>query len=201
MTVGKSIAKTLSRKAIFLSLLFFAPSLLTAAPALAISINCVADAGGIIDGFVNYPVPPAQINIDGNCTIRNYTAANPLTSNISWFGSFPTPMLLILDNVVMTGNMSCNLNSQGNKIWLVNGSSTGLKASCLSLLIPVEKIDKANPPGPPLATIGVPFTWTMRIPVLFDPATGTVINNQGSVNDLHSITVVDDLNATGVDLT
>jgi uncharacterized repeat protein (TIGR01451 family) len=50
------------------------------------------------------------------------------------------------------------------------------------------------------AAIGVPFTWKLIIPVLFDPGTGTVINNQGSVNDLHSITVWDDLNATGLNL-
>jgi large repetitive protein len=202
MTVGTSRpAKRVGRKTIFLPLLFFALLPLTAAPALALSVNCVTDAGGIIDGFVNYPVPPAQINIDGNCTIRNYTAANPLTSNISWFGSLPGSTLLILDNVYMTGNMSCNLAVQGNKIWLVNGTATTLDAKCLSLLIPVEKIDKANPPGPPFVTIGVPFAWTMTIPVLFDPATGNVINTQGSVNDLHSISIVDDLNATGVDLT
>ena len=47
----------------------------------------------------------------------------------------------------------------------------------------------------------MPFTYTLTIPVLFDPATGAVINNQGSPNDLHGITVWDDLNATGVDLT
>src|SRR5262245_18784048 len=182
-------------KFLLLALAFVA---ISAAPALA--IDCVADAGGIIDGFVNYPVPPPQINIDGPCTIRNYPASNPLTSNISWFGSLPTSTLLIFDNVVHTGNMACNLNSQGNKIWFVNSASTSVQAHCLSLLIPVEKIDKQNPPGPPFVSIGVPFTWTMAIPVLFDPATGTVINNQGSVNDLHSITVWDDLNATGVDL-
>jgi uncharacterized repeat protein (TIGR01451 family) len=182
-------------------LLAFALLPLSAVPALAQSVDCVGDAGGIIDGFVNYPIPPAQINIDGPCTIRNYTASNPLTSNISWFGSLPGSTLLIFDNVVHTGNMSCNLPSQGNLIWFVNSASTTVQDNCLSLLIPVEKIDKQNPPGPPFVTIGVPFTWTLTIPVLFDPATGTVINNQGSVNDLHSITVVDDLNATGVDLT
>jgi uncharacterized repeat protein (TIGR01451 family) len=188
-------------KAAFLLLAFLGLSFGASGKALAQSINCVADAGGVVDGFVNYPVPPSQINIDGQCTIQNYTAANPLTSNISWFGSLPGSTLLVLNNVVMTGNMSCNLAVQGNKIWLVNGTSTTLDAKCLSLLIPVEKIDKADPPGPPFVTIGVPFAWTMTIPVLFDPATGIVIDNQGSVNDLHSITVVDDLNATGVDLT
>jgi len=55
--------------------------------------------------------------------------------------------------------------------------------------------------GSPFVTVGVPFTWKLIIPVLFDPATGTVIDFQGSPNDLHSIRVTDDLNATGVDLT
>jgi uncharacterized repeat protein (TIGR01451 family) len=174
-------------------------ALLFAAPAEA--IDCVADAGGVIDGFVNYPNPPPQINIDGPCTIRNYPASNPLTSNISWFGSLPASTLLIFDNVVHTGNMACNLPSQGNKIWFVNSASTSVQDHCLSLLIPVEKIDKQNvPTNRTTATIGVPFTWKLVIPVLFDPATGTVIDNQGSLNDLHSITVWDDLNATGVNL-
>jgi uncharacterized repeat protein (TIGR01451 family) len=189
-TRGRGIKLLLSALAVLL---------LAAAPAWA--IDCVAEAGGVIDGFVNYPVPPPQINIDGNCTIRNYPASNPLTSNISWFGNNPTSWLLIFDNVVHTGNMSCNLPSQGNKIWFVNSASSSVQAHCLSLLIPVEKIDKQNvPTNRTTAAIGVPFTWKLVSPVLFDPGTGTVINNQGSVNDLHSITVWDDLNATGVNL-
>jgi uncharacterized repeat protein (TIGR01451 family) len=175
----------------------FTLSLLAAAPALA--INCVADAGGIIDGFVNYPVPPTQINLDGNCRIQNYPSSNPMTSNFSFEGGL-RGLLIIFDNVDFTGNMSCNA-SHKHKLWFVNGSTTTLNQGCQNILIPVEKIDKANPPGPPFVTIGVPFTWTLTIPVLFDPATGTVVNFQGSINDLHSITVVDDLNATGVDLT
>jgi uncharacterized repeat protein (TIGR01451 family) len=201
MTVREFIgARARGGKALFLLLALFAVTLGASSEALAQSIDCVGTAGGIVDGFTNYPTPPSQINIDGQCTIRNYPSTNPLTSNISWFGSLPSSTLLILDNVFMTGNMSCNLAVQGNRIWLVNGTATTLNPDCLSLLIPVEKIDKANPPGPPFVTIGVPFTYTLTIPVLFDPATGIVINNQGSVNELHSITVVDDLNATGVDL-
>ncbi|HET9300279.1 MAG TPA: hypothetical protein VFO11_10050, partial [Candidatus Polarisedimenticolaceae bacterium] len=76
-------------------LIAVALAVLSAAPAWA--IDCVADGGGYVDGFVNYPVPPAQINIDGPCTIRNYPASNPLTSNISWFGNNPTSWLLIFD--------------------------------------------------------------------------------------------------------
>src|SRR6266705_3917085 len=173
--------------------------LLSAVPARAQSVGgCVANFGGVIDGFVN-PVPPSQINIDGNCTIRNFPASNPLTSNISFVGTL-RGVLVIFDNVVFTGNMSCD-SVHANKLWFVNGSSSTLKQSCQNLLIPVEKIEKANPPGPPFVTVGVPFTWKLTIPVLFDPATGTVVDFQGSPNDLHSIKVIDDLNATGVDLT
>ncbi len=177
-----------------------AASLLTATPAWA--DDCVADRGGVIDGFVD-PVPPSQIQIDGNCTIRNFPASNPLSSNISFYtspGQNTKRWLVIFDNVVHTGQMSCDA-VQGHYIWFTNGSFSGIHANCQNLLIPVEKIDKANPAGQTTATIGVPFTYKLTIPVLFDPATGTVINYSGSVNDLHSITVTDDLNATGVDLT
>jgi uncharacterized repeat protein (TIGR01451 family) len=173
--------------------------LLSAASAQAQStVNCVADSGGVIDGFVN-PVAPSQINIDGNCTIRNFPASNPLTSNISFFGNNPTSWLVIFDNVDFIGNMSCD-KVQGNAIWFVNGSFTTLRPNCQNLFIPVEKIDKQNPPGPPVASIGVPFTYKLTIPVLFNPLSGTVINNQGSPNDLHSVIVTDDLNATGAAL-
>ena len=30
------------------------------------------------------PVAPSQIQIDGNCTIRNYPASNPLSTNFSF---------------------------------------------------------------------------------------------------------------------
>src|SRR2546425_9293533 len=172
--------------------------LLSAVPARAQSVGgCVANFGGVIDGFVN-PVPPPQINIDGNCTIRNFPASNPLTSNISFTGT-GRGWLVIFDNVVFTGNISCD-KSHGNFIWFVNGSTTTVRLTCQNLFIPVEKIDKQNPPGPPVAAIGVPFTYKLTIPVLFDPLSGIVINDQGSPNDLHSITITDDLNATGASL-
>src|SRR3989441_9517895 len=172
--------------------------LLSAVPARAQSAGgCVANFGGVIDGFVN-PVPPSQINIDGNCTIRNFPASNPLTSNISFSGT-GRGWLVIFDNVDFIGNISCD-KSHGNFIWFVNGSTTTVRTDCQNLFIPVEKIDKQNPPGPPVASIGVPFTYKLTIPVLFDPLSGIVINDQGSPNDLHSVTITDDLNATGASL-
>src|SRR5262245_43600279 len=159
-------------------LIAFALSLLSAVPAQAqSSLDCTADYAGIVDGNVD-PVPPSHLDIRGNCTIRNFPASNPFTANISFFGGVG-PSLVIFDNVVQTGSVSCN-SVQGNVLWFTNGSTTGLKPSCQNLLIPVEKINKQNPPGTPSATIGVPFTYRLTIPVLFDPQTGTVIDFSGS---------------------
>jgi large repetitive protein len=174
--------------------------MLSAAPAFA--EDCVADLGGVLDGNVT-PVAPSQIQVDGNCTIRNFPASNPLSTNFSFLsqpGQTDERWLLIFDNVVHTGEMSCNA-VQGHKIWFVNGASSSIRDKCQNLLIPVEKIDKQNPAGQTTAAIGVPFTYRLTIPILYDPATGNTINWAGSPNDLHSIQITDDLNATGVDLT
>ncbi len=173
-----------------------------AIPAQAQAVDCSTFPNATLDGFVD-PNPPSNINIDTNCTVRNFPASNPLTTNFSFFtqpGQTNERWLIIFDNVVHTGQMSCN-NVLEHKIWFTNGSSSTIQESCQNLLIPVEKIDKQNPPGQTTAAIGVPFTYSLTSPVLFDPATTTVINTQGSVNDLHGITIWDDLNATGVDMT
>jgi uncharacterized repeat protein (TIGR01451 family) len=173
--------------------------LLSAVPVRAqTNVNCPSQSGPVIDGFIN-PVPPVQVQIDGNCTFKNFPASNPLTTNISFKGNNNASWLVIFDNVDFIGNISCD-KSQGNAIWFVNGSTTTVKPNCQNLFIPVEKIDKQNPPGPPVASIGVPFTYRLTIPVLFDPLNGIVIDNQGSPNDLHSVVVTDDLNATGASL-
>src|SRR5437879_3458746 len=173
--------------------------LLSAVPARGQSVGgCVANFGGVIDGFVN-PVPPSQINIDGNCTIRNFPASNPLTSNISFTGT-GRGWLVIFDNVDFVGNLSCD-KSHGNFIWFVNGSITGAHVlSCANLFVPVDKIDKENPPGPAFVSIGVPFTYTLTFPQLVSATTGAVVNPNGSNVEVDQVTVTDNLNATGVSL-
>jgi uncharacterized repeat protein (TIGR01451 family)/fimbrial isopeptide formation D2 family protein len=173
--------------------------LLSAVPARGQSVGgCVANLGGVIDGFVN-PVPPSQINIDGNCTIRNFPASNPLTSNISFAGT-GRGWLLVFDNVDFIGNLSCD-KSHGNFIWFVNGSVTrGHILQCANLFVPVDKIDKENPPGPPFVSIGVPFTYTLTFPQLVSATTGAVVNPNGSNTEVDQVTVTDNLNATGVSL-
>src|SRR5215472_15823562 len=176
----------------------FALLLLTAVPARAQSVGgCVANFGGVIDGFVN-PAPPSQINIDGNCTIRNFPASNPLPSNISFTGT-GRGFLVIFDNVDFIGNMSCDKVHE-NFIWFVNGSTTTLRPTCQNLFVPVDEIDKQNPPGPPFVSIGVPFTYTLTFPLLVDAITGAVVNPNGSNAEVDQVTVTDNLNATGVSL-
>jgi large repetitive protein len=201
MSRGTNNAKA-GRGRIGILLFAFALSLLAAAPAQAQATSCSEFPDGVLDGFVN-PVPPSNIEIDQNCTIRNFPASNPLSTNFQFFtqpGQTDERWLIIFDNVVHTGNMSCNA-VHGHIIWFTNGSSTKIQEGCQNLLIPVEKINKQNPAGQTTATIGVPFTYTLTIPVLFDPATGTVIQHDGSPNDLHGIAIWDDLNETGADLT
>src|SRR5438093_11055047 len=163
----------------WITILLFPLALLLLSALPAHADNCVADRGGVIDGYVN-PVPPSQIQIDGNCTIRNFPASNPLTSNISFFtqpGQNNRRWLIVFDNVVHTGNMSCDA-VHGHKIWFTNGSSSTIQARCQNLLIPVEKIDKQTPTGQTTAALGVPFAYTVTIAVLFAPVTGTVRNYQ-----------------------
>lgn len=160
-----------------------------------------APFNGTIDG--SNPVHLAdlgtQITIDQNCTFLNFPAGNELTVTLNFQTNDPSVYLITFDNVIFTGNMACaNIE---HRIWFVNGSDYGSNNNCQDLFIPVEAINKLNPPGVTTVGIGDPFTYTLRIPVLYDPVTGTYIDNAGSANDLHTITVTDDLNATGADLT
>ena len=175
--------------------------LFLAIPFDAVAQDCSDYTNGLLDGFAG-TIAPSQIQVDQNCSVRNYPASNPLSTNFSFLtqpGQTNERWLIVFDNVVHTGQMACN-SVANHKIWFTNGSSTTIQEGCQNLLIPVEKIDKQNPVGPGTIPVGVPFTYRMTLPVLFDPATGTVINTAGSVNDLHGITVRDDLAATGADL-
>ena len=160
-----------------------------------VQASCRDDYAGMIDGNVVQP-EPANVKIDINCTIRNYPGG--MSTNFSFDNNDPTPYLVIFDNVVHTGQMSCN-DPGGHKIWFVNSSSSGIQPQCRDLFIPVEKIDKKNPGQ--FASIGVPFTYRLKIPVLFDPLGEIVVDDAGSPNDLHSLVITDDLNATGAVLT
>ena len=199
---GARATRRLARVALRLALLAAVFCVSLGAATSARAENCSDYPGGILDGFAG-GIAPSQIQVDRNCIVRNFPASNPMSTNFSFKtqpGQTDERWIIIFDNVVHTGQMSCNAVA-GHIIWFTNGSSTSIQEGCQNFLIPVEKIDKQNPAGTTTATVGVPFTYTLTSPVLFDPGSGTVINSQGSPNQLHSVELTDDLNEAGVDLT
>jgi len=175
----------------FLQLVLFALLLGVSGGVQAVQVACSdAPYNGLIDGNV-YPVPPANIKIDVSCTIQNFPASNPLGSNFSFDNA--VPLLAIFDNVIHTGQMSCNTGA-GHKIWFTNGSVTDIPASCQNFVIPAETIDKQPPAGQTSAGIGDPFTYTLTLPSMQFPA------GAPSPNELTDVVIWDDLNATGADI-
>lgn len=155
---------------------------------------------GVIDGAV-LANAPTQISVDTSCTFRNWPQSKPLTTTINFnFQSGDPLSLIVFDNVYYTGNMACSNTEDKFKIWFTNSATFAGNNSCQDLFIPVEKIDKASPAA--TATVGVPFTYTLTIPVMYDPATGTT-SPFASANDLGNIHLTDDLTAaaTGAEMT
>ena len=74
------------------------------------AVDCSDFPGGIIDGNV-VAVSPSNINVDRNCTLRNWPQSKPLTANISFFSDGGSGggnrLLLVFNNVYHIGQMSC----------------------------------------------------------------------------------------------
>lgn len=179
--------KTMSKRFGLFLFVFFIGT--TAAPAQAAEKFC-SDYDGVIDGNV-LATSPGQITIDRDCTFQNWTEPNPLDTTVNFQTNDPTIYLIVFDNVDFTGHMACA--SVDHRIWFSNGSDYGSSNSCQDLFIPVETIHKQSPST--TAAIGVPFTYTLTLPSMDWPA------GEPSNNDLHTVTLWDDLSATGVDLT
>ncbi len=147
---------------------------------------------------------PSAISIDAtdqfSCNIKNFPLSakwpQGLTSTVNFANG--TTGLVIFENVYYTGNMACS-NTQV-KIWFANGAfyAPGNNNACQDLFIPIEAVSKRTPG--PSATVGVPFTYTITVPVMFDPATGTTFQTP-SPNTLSNATIYDDLTAIGASAT
>ncbi|MDH5356077.1 MAG: hypothetical protein OEY09_16665, partial [Gammaproteobacteria bacterium] len=216
--IPKPCARATGRSTLGFSLLLMLVLLGAASPALAGEF-CVQDPSpfgidedgdgindfGLIDGddpaTVQFIIDNnvTQITVDGDCTFRNWPASNPLNVTLNFQTNDPSIYLITFDNVVFTGNMACS--NIDHRIWFVNGDSNDFNSSCQDLFIPVESISKQVPVGKTTVGIGEIFTYTLTIPVLYDPATGTYISNSGSASELHTIVVTDDINAIGANLT
>ncbi|HEV8693779.1 MAG TPA: hypothetical protein VGQ93_06290, partial [Lysobacter sp.] len=159
--------------------------------AYAQSVKC-SDFGGILDGSVAGAVNPTQLEIDTLvCIVRNYTRSTTYPDGFIANLQFQPGQekLVIFDNVYWSGNIACN-DVQKNKIWFVNSDVPKFREDCQNVLIPVESINKR---GPDFAAVGVPFTYRLLIPVLIDPQTNQVVLDGASKDDLHSITLYDNI--------
>jgi uncharacterized repeat protein (TIGR01451 family)/fimbrial isopeptide formation D2 family protein len=147
---------------------------------------------------------PSSISIDAtdqyHCYIKNFPVSakwpQGLTSTINFANG--TTGLVIFENVYYSGNMACS-NTQV-KIWFANGAyyAPGNNNACQELFIPIESVQKQTSGS--TATIGAPFTYTLTVPVMYDPATSTYFF-QPSPNTLSNATIYDDLTAIGASAT
>ena len=199
-----------------LVLLLVGNSAVRAADASCSSFPLDANGFHVVDGNDPSLTPatlPSSISLDvDKCYFKNFpisakwpngldTGTGP-TGNVNFDGN-TTLGLTIFDNVVLRYNFSCPNTTQ--RIWFVNGSvfdpHNGLRNCANLFFIAVEKIRK-QAPGP-TATVGVPFTYTLTIPVMFQPdgAGGGTEFNQPSPNTLSNATIYDDLTAIGASAT
>jgi len=147
--------------------------MVAAAPrAQAAGVFC-SQFGGVADG--NNPATLAAVQaastfgIDTNCTIKNFPASVggfPI-SNINF--NFPKQQsyYIAFENVYYYGNMSCN-DPTHSDFWIywAPGGYNNISPSCQQFMVPVDAVSKKNPAGQSAAAVGVPFTYTITVPLL-----------------------------------
>lgn len=199
MSLGFARKAGAGRRWILIQLCAFFMLLGTAFGAHAQSVKC-SDFDGVLDGSAPGAVNPSQLEIDTLvCIVRNYPLSayppNGFIANLQYKPG--QEKLVIFDNVYWSGNIACN-DVQDNKIWFVNSDVSRFREDCQNVLIPVESINKR---GPGFAAVGVPFTYRLLIPVLIDPQTGAVVLDGQSQDDLHGITLYDNIGIDPVTVT
>ena len=113
----------------------------------ALAEDCSDYPGGIIDGAEGTPAP-SQLQIDRNCTIRNFPASNPLNTNFSFLtqpGQTDQRWIVIFDNVVHTGD---TFRTTGYPYIDVRGGGSFLGTiRAHDLLIDISDLDTKILPG------------------------------------------------------
>ena len=202
--VKRSQSRFVSSLVLFCALLFGLSSVAQAGEFCSTFPDPANPGDGLIDGddpvtvqfFIDNNV--TQITVDTNCTFRNWDPLS-VTINFQTPGTGLKPIyLIVFDNVDYTGNMACG--NVDHKFWVVNSPVDPFSFKCQDLFIPVEAIQKSVAAGKTTVGIGETFTYTLTIPVLYDPATGTVLDGSGTAVAIGNVILTDDLNALGVDV-
>jgi uncharacterized repeat protein (TIGR01451 family)/fimbrial isopeptide formation D2 family protein len=157
---------------------------------------------GVVDGFDPATLTKVQsastFGIDMNCTVKNFPQS---------MGGFPITLInfdfpqqqsfyIVFENVYYYGNMSCNDPKQSDFwIYWAPGGYNNISPSCQQFMVPVDAVSKKNPAGQTTATIGVPFTYTVTVPLLGKlDTTGTFQYSATSDGvNLTNVVITDDL--------
>jgi uncharacterized repeat protein (TIGR01451 family) len=198
----------------FALLLFFALVLGAAYSAHAAGVWCsqFSEGGvqGVVDGYDPATLATIQsastFGIDMNCTVKNFPQSMggfPIT-NINFNFPGQQSYYIVFDNVYYYGNMSCN-NPTQSTFWIywAPGGFNNISPACQAFMVPVDAVSKKDPPAQTTATIGVPITYTITVPLLGQlSSTGTFnyIANTDT-NNIQNAVITDDLTQTGAALT
>ncbi|MBJ6801590.1 isopeptide-forming domain-containing fimbrial protein [Geomonas propionica] len=173
--------------------------------ARAAGIFC-SEFGGVVDGY--NPATFAAVKsastfgIDTNCTIKNFpdsVGGFPIT-NINF--NFPQQQSYYIAflNVFYYGNMSCNDPTQSDFwIYWAPGGYNNISPACQAFMVPVDAVSKKNPPAQTTAAVGVPFTYTISVPLLGKLDAGGTFQYLANSDDatVANVVIPDDLTATG----
>ncbi len=202
----KPIVSNISRKLVAAALLLLV--LGAASRAQAAGVFC-SQFGGVVDGYNSTTLAAIQsastFGIDMNCTIKNFPQSIggfPIT-NINY--NFPQQQsyYIVFDNVYYAGNMSCN-NPTQSSFWIywAPGGYNNISPSCQQFMVPVDAVGKKNPPAQTTATIGVPFTYTITVPLLGKLDSTGIFQYIANADDsnITNLVIPDDLTTTGAAL-
>ncbi len=179
-----------------------------ASRAQAAGVFC-SEFGGVADG--NNPATMAAVRsastfgIDMNCTIKNFpqtVGGFPLTNINFNFPGQQSFYIAFLD-VYYTGNMSCN-DPTHSDFWIywAPGGYNNISPSCQEFMVPVDAVRKTNPPAQTTAAVGVPFTYTITVPLLGKLDQYGTFQYLANADDttVTNVVITDDLTATGAAL-
>jgi large repetitive protein len=202
----KPTMSIISRK--LLAVAFLLLALGTASRAQAAGVFC-SQFGGVVDG--NNPATLAAVQaastfgIDMNCTVKNFPQSMggfPITNINFNFPGQQSYYIAFLD-VFYYGNMSCNDPTQSDFwIYWAPGGYNNISPSCQAFMVPVDAVKKSNPPAQTTAAIGVPFTYTITVPLLGKLDQYGTFQYMANSDDttVSNIVIPDDLTTTGAAL-
>lgn len=200
------------RFAIVVALLFLALGASSRARAAGVFCSQFSEKGvqGVVDG--NNPATLAAIQaastfgIDMNCTVKNFPQSMggfPIT-NINFNYPGQQSYYISFQNVYYYGNMSCNDPTQ-SEFWIywAPGGYNNISSKCQEFMVPVDAARKRNPPARTTAAVGVPFTYTVTMPLMGKLDASGTFQYLADYDDadLANVVITDDLTTTGAALT